>query len=96
MRLGSECGEFLLSVDSILWCPCVVGCGYCLDTGVAVSGLVRPLCCRGVVIVGVVVVSICFVSGVDRSLGSSVSADHSGILIVGVGVSGESRRSIGH
>ena len=54
-RLGSGIGECILGAVSVsmLWCPCIFSW---LDTGVAVNGLVRPLCCPGVVMVVVVFV----------------------------------------
>ena len=57
IRLGTGIGECILGVVSVsmLWCPCIFSW---LDTGVAVNGLVRPLCCSGVVMVVVVVVVI--------------------------------------
>lgn len=47
VRLGYD--VLLVGVRSILWCPSMVGCGYCSGTGVAVSGMVWSLCCHGVV-----------------------------------------------
>ena len=47
------CVVFLLGVESMIWCPSMVGSGYCSVTGVAVSGSPWSLCCR-VVVLGVV------------------------------------------
>ena len=32
-----SCDVLLSGVESMLWCPSMIGCGYCSVTGVAVS-----------------------------------------------------------